>query len=136
MYPWTLCWAPQFHFPFSGGVAQQIEPDISWFFNGIRPEAGNADMEKQAFEVASYGKQLGLMTEVLLSLAGKDTIDKKQAADSLARLTGIYRKIEGVKTANKTQLADTAVALLEQLRSSDPEQFNRIVQRYVVPAEA
>ena len=64
--------APQFHFPFSGAVSQAIDPDIAWFQNLIRPGAGNARIERRAFgEVASYGKQLGLITEVLLEQAAR-----------------------------------------------------------------
>ena len=69
MFPWLWYWAPQVHFPWSGRVAQQIAPDTHWFFGGIRPGAGDARIEEQAFGVASYGKQLGLITEVLLALA-------------------------------------------------------------------
>ena len=33
MYPWFRFWAPQLHFPFSGSVAQRIEPDNRMFFD-------------------------------------------------------------------------------------------------------
>jgi hypothetical protein len=36
---------------------------------GIRPSAGDAEIEAKAFSIASYGKQLGLITEVLVDLA-------------------------------------------------------------------
>ena len=67
MFPWLWFWAPQFHFPWSGSVAQQIDPDLGWFFGAIRPGAGDATVEREAFEVASYGKQLGLISEALVS---------------------------------------------------------------------
>lgn len=69
MYPWLWLWAPRFQFPWSGDVAQDIEPSTSWFFGSIKPEAGNAKIEERAFAIASYGKQLGLITEVLMDLA-------------------------------------------------------------------
>jgi hypothetical protein len=59
MYPWLWIWAPQLHFPWSGGVAQRIEPNANWFFDSISGQPGNAKIEKKAFGVASYGKQLG-----------------------------------------------------------------------------
>jgi hypothetical protein len=65
MFPWLWFFAPQVHYPWSGSVAQQIAPDTDWFFGSIRPGAGDARIEQQAFAVASYGKQLGLITEVL-----------------------------------------------------------------------
>lgn len=131
-YPWSWFWAPELHFPFSGGVAQRIEPNSNWFFDAIRPVSGSADIERQAFEIASYGKQLGLITEVLLSMAGEATIPADQAARSLARLKEIHGKIETLKTSQSTALADTATALLDKLRTSDPAQFDRVMARYSV----
>lgn len=66
MYPWLWFWAPQVHFPWSGAVSQNIEPNTTWFSSLIKPGAGNAQIERRAFEVASYGRQFGLITEVLL----------------------------------------------------------------------
>ena len=40
MNPWFFFWAPQLTMPFGGSVAQRIEPDTTWFFNGIAPTAG------------------------------------------------------------------------------------------------
>jgi hypothetical protein len=53
MFPWLWFYAPQFHFPWSGAVAQRIAPDTHWFFSGIRPGAGDAHIEEQAFGVAT-----------------------------------------------------------------------------------
>jgi len=130
MYPWLWFWAPQFHFPFSGSVAQRIEPDTSWFFAGIRPEAGNGDVEQQIFDVASYGRQLGLVTEVLLAQTAKDTVPAKQAARSLARLKDVYQEIEAVKQRNRDKLTRSAVAALEQLQASDPAGFAQVLSRF------
>ena len=30
MFPWLWLWAPQLHFPWSGDVAQDIEPTTTW----------------------------------------------------------------------------------------------------------
>lgn len=62
MMTWPLIWAPQWHlhFPFSGSVAQDIDPDVNWFFAGIRPQAGNKEIERKAFDIASYGRATGL----------------------------------------------------------------------------
>jgi hypothetical protein len=133
MYPWLWFWAPQFYFPFSGSVAQRIEPDTRWFFDGIRPEAGNADVERQIFDVASYGRQLGLITEVLLSRTSEDAVAPEQAARSLARLEGVYREVETVKRRNCDKLARSAVEALEKLRASDPSGFDEVLARFGQP---
>ena len=94
MLPWFWLWAPRFNYPWSGNFAQDISPDTTWFFGAIKPEAGNGDVEKEIFEVVSYGRQLGLITEVLLSVASTDTIGAEQATESLRRLKHIYAEIK------------------------------------------
>ena len=58
MYPWLWFWAPQFHFPFSGSVAQRIEPDTRWFFDGIPARGrqwrrGKADLRRRLLRPAA-----------------------------------------------------------------------------------
>jgi hypothetical protein len=113
MFPWFWVWAPQFQFPFSGSVMQRIEPDTNWFFAGIRPDAGNGAMEKLIHEdVASYGRQLGLVTEVLLGLLSKDTVTAEHAAESLERLKEIHHEIEALKSRHGGRLALSQPAAL------------------------
>ena len=102
--PWFWFWMPQFqfpaiHFPFSGAVAQRIEPNTNWFFDSIRPWAGDGRIEQQAFDVASYGRQLGLITDLLLDLADQQQPDSPQGREALARLAAIRAQIETLKTA-------------------------------------
>lgn len=134
MVPWFWFWAPQFHFPFSGSVAQRIEPDTRWFFAGIPPEAGNGAVEKEIFDVASYGRQLGLITEVLLSQAAPGTIPPAEAARSLGRLQDVYREVETVKRRHSDKVARSAVAVLEKLQASDPAELARVLARFSQPA--
>ena len=112
MFPWLWFYAPQFHFPWSGAVAQQIAPDTHWFFSGIRPGAGDARIEEQAFGVASYGKQLGLITEVLLALAQESPAASAQAQESIDKLKTIQAEIERLKSAEYERVA---VSLAEQV---------------------
>lgn len=130
MVPWFWFWSPQFHFPFSGSVAQRIEPDTHWFFAGIRPEAGDAETEEQLFDVASYGRQLGLLTEVLLAMADKDSIPAAKAARSLTQLKAVHADIEGVKRGRRDRLARSAVDALDKLAQSDPQQLTEVLARF------
>jgi hypothetical protein len=112
--------APQFHFPFSGGVSQAIDPDITWFQNLIRPGAGDARIERRAFEeVASYGKQLGLITEVLLEQAAR--ADGTES-DAVRKLREMQLQIEGIK-AQEYGLADQALVarVIQALRNGGSE---------------
>ena len=127
MYPWLWFWAPQFHFPFSGSVAQRIDPD---FFSRIPPEAGNGEVEKQIVDIASYGRQLGWITEVLLSRTSPDTVPPEQAAEAQVKLEAAYREIEAVKRLNKAKLSRSAMAVLEKLEASDPEELALVLARF------
>jgi hypothetical protein len=131
MYPWLWFWSPQFHFPFSGSVAQRIDPD---FFAQIPPEAGNGDVEKQIVDVASYGRQLGWITEVLLSNTSNGTVPPEKAAEAQAKLEAVYREIETVKRLNKAKLSRAAVAVLEKLEAHDPAELAMVLARFAKPA--
>jgi hypothetical protein len=128
MFPWFWLWAPRFNYPWSGSVAQEISPDTTWFFGAIKPQAGIGEVEKEIFDVASYGKQLGLITEVLLSLASADAIDSAKAAESLRRLKEIHAEIEKVKAENSHRLAEATIAMLRKLRARDRDAFRRLLR--------
>ena len=123
MLPWFWYWSPQFHYPLSGSVTQD-------FFQSINPAAGVGHIEKQIFDVASYGRQLGLINEVLLSLARPEDLDSDDARASLQRLHAIRDDIEKVKDANRHRLAETAAEVLEKLEKADPAALSRLLDRY------
>jgi hypothetical protein len=129
MYPWLWIWAPQVHFPWSGGVAQRIEPNTNWFFDAIPAQAGNAKVEKQAFEVASYGRQLGLMTEVLIGLTENSPVLSDVAKSSLERLKSIHAEIDKLKAADgQLQVRQIEDALMN-LQKTHKTEFARLKKR-------
>jgi hypothetical protein len=129
MYPWLWLWAPQLHFPWSGNVAQRIEPNTEWFFEGIKPGAGNPRIEQKAFDVASYGKQLGLITDILIDLADRVRPTSDLAALSLERLKTIRNEIERIKTAEYASRAlDIEAQVLELKRKGGPS-YTRLAER-------
>jgi hypothetical protein len=137
MFPWWFwIWTPQFNYPWSGNVAQDISPDTTWFFGAIKPQAGNGEVEKEIFDVASYGKQLGLIMEVLLSVASADTIDPTKSADSLARLKQLYAEIEDVKAENSRRLTEAAIAMLRKLHARDPQAVTRLMREFTAGSDA
>lgn len=115
MFPWPYLWlwAPQWHFPWSGNFAQRIDPDTHWFFAGIRPGAGDARIEERAFGVASYGRQLGLLADVVIDLAQRSAPHSAEAVRALRELQDIATRIERIKD---DEHAATAVQLEAQLR--------------------
>ena len=130
MFPWLWFWAPQVHFPWSGSVAQQIQPNLDWFFDGIRPQSGDATVEREAFDIASYGKQLGLISEALLGLSGRGDVTAAQAQIALGRLEDIREKIETVKSQKTSDTVDTLSAQLETLRLHQPAAFAQLAHQF------
>lgn len=128
MIPYSWMWSPQVHFPFSGNFSQDISPDTSWFFGSIKPTAGIGSIEKEVFEVASYGKQLGLILDVLMPLIGEAESEKSEK--SKETLKALYHDIEKLKAEKKDDLERAAVALLSKLEKADQDMLNRVVDRF------
>lgn len=126
MYPPLWFWAPTFYFPFSGSVAQTIEPDL---FDNIDSNAGNGKIERQACKVASYGRQLGLITEILLDIA-KDpetlALASPKAKESVQRLEIIQATIEQIKAEAPSSIGTEIDACLSQMKTRDPEAFSKL----------
>jgi hypothetical protein len=99
MFPWFWLWAPQLRLPFSGDVAQDIEPRLDWFFAGIKPEAGNARIEARAFDVATYGHQLGVITDLLIEMTERLPAEAQAASAPLRELREIRQRIAAIKDA-------------------------------------
>lgn len=129
MNPWFFFWAPQLTMPFGGSVAQRIEPDTNWFFSGIPPRAGDPVMERKAFEVASYGRQLGLITEVLVDLAAQVPPATEQGRKSLKRLREIQLRIEQLKEQDAIDTLEQIDALLARLEKAHPQRLAQARQR-------
>jgi hypothetical protein len=123
---WT--WAPQIHFPWSGGVMQRIDPDVTWFSNLITPGAGNAAIEEKAFtSVASYGKQLGLITEVLLALV--DQADLRSESKSVEKLRLIQQRIESLKTIEYTLANDQIVEQVSKIQERGGSELRELAMQ-------
>lgn len=129
MFPWFWVWAPQLHFPWSGSVAQRIEPNTGWFFDAISKDAGDGRIEKRAFDVASYGRQLGLLTEVLIGVADEQQSLSPEAASSLRRLKVIRAEIEKIKEEETDSLAHEVEERIRRLKQTNTTEFARLSAR-------
>jgi hypothetical protein len=128
MYPWLWFWAPQVHYPWSGALSQNIHPNTAWFSDLINPGAGNARIEQQAFSVASYGKQLGLITEVLIGVAEQAKALSPEAAESLARLREIKTAIDAIKDSEYGDAATRLAADIRSIRDRGGAEYARLSQ--------
>jgi GTP-binding protein EngB required for normal cell division len=127
MLPWLQS---NFNFPLSGNVNQKIEPD--WFSNTINADVGDSEIEREIFQkVASYGKQIGMVTEVLISIADKLKIDSNaNAIQSLAELKKLQTRIESIKISKKNRIKEKSKTILDKLRVCDPEGFKKLMEEY------
>lgn len=128
MIPWFWIWSPILHFPWSGSVAQQIEPNTNWFFDAIKPDAGDARIEKKAFERASYGKQLGLITEILLAEADAGKLQAEQGEVALKQLRQIRQDIELIKQSEAAVTARELAADIKRLKRRSPAEYAELLR--------
>lgn len=123
-------WSPQINLPLSGGVTQDLAPDINWFFQSIPPQAGVGSIEREVFRVASYGRQLGLILDILLPLARNASLEDERAKQSLAELENVYEEICEVKRESKAEMEQAAVRLLKKIEEADGEMLHRVIAEF------
>lgn len=117
MFPWYWFWMPHLDFPLSGDVQQ------GWnlLFRHISPQAGRGLLEQKIFtETASYGTQLGLLTDVLMQLVencpNSGNIKKSEA----------YKTLETKNAEIKVQIQKDRQEHREQLIQSLKDWIKRI----------
>lgn len=129
MFPWYWIWTPHLNYPWSGGVAQRIEPNTNWFFDAIPDHAGNGRIEKKAFDVASYGRQLGLLIEVLIEVAEKQSSLSPESATSLSRLKDVNARIEEIKREQDIYTSEEIENKIIELKKNNPDKFRELQSR-------
>lgn len=121
-----------FMWPFSlfapGNLNQPILP--GWSFGNVSVNyAGNAEIEKDVVEkVASYGKQLGVITDVVLELTGDRPVGKN---GPLAQLRDIAAKVEEIKVQQKRSLREKASDAMAKLAETNEAEAQRIARAYL-----
>ena len=128
MFPWLWFWAPKIDFPLSGNVSQDFMTD--WFFSGIQSRAGDGKVEQKIFNQFSYGKQLGVIAEVLLSVAEKGYINQDQATKALQQLKEIHSEATAIKNDECIALREQAVTSLNKLKEKDPLELHKILNDF------
>jgi 3-deoxy-D-manno-octulosonic-acid transferase len=126
MNPWLFPWWGLFKWPLSGDVTQDIAPNTSW----LSPQfefnfAGNRRIEATVVaDVASYGKQLGILSEAMLELAdGKNGL-------AVERLKALTDQIDEVKHQYEDRLEQKVKADLDQLKQKDQKALKRLLDQY------
>jgi hypothetical protein len=128
---WWWLYMPQHHWPLSGAVTQDIE-------TALLRQARDSRVEREVLsDVASYGRQLGVLTDVVLALARAadgETI-RAEAGDALDKLEDIARRVEAIKRRRAPRAEDLQRAL-DELRRRDPAAWRELLagQQRLLPA--
>ncbi|MBV9508720.1 MAG: hypothetical protein JO303_00380 [Caulobacteraceae bacterium] len=129
MFPWLL------KMPASGDVWQKVTNVTDWFSPRLEMNfAGDPQIEQQVNEhVASYGAQLGLLTEAVLGLA--DSKHDARFHEAVKRLKDIQAKVEKLK-ADRPAPAKSALQAMEELRRTDGKAYDEVLEKLGVKAAA
>ena len=121
---------PDIFFPGAAGNWQEImtrwwSPNIAFNF------AGNAAIEREVTEeVASYGRQIGWLNDVVAALANDaPAVTNDAKADAAYKaLMDARGTIEAIKERRKASAYDTAYAALAKLGAADKGEYGRLVR--------
>ena len=113
-----------FRAPWSGNVAQRIT--APWFSPSLTVNyAGDAAVEDRVVtEVASYGKQLGWLTEMVIASANGQPLP----TETLARLEKAAREIDAIKEQSRASAIEAANNALDRLERDNPAQYNELLR--------
>jgi len=108
----------------SGDVFQRIAP--SFFSPSIAVTyAGNRAVEGEVVtDVASFGTQLGILSDAILDLAGE------RDSKAMARLRRLVTQVEEVKRRRRASAEEGARDALDALAGCDPRALERLIAEY------
>ncbi|TCK04268.1 hypothetical protein [Marinobacterium mangrovicola] len=123
MNEWMNPWWWMFNSPLSGDVDQSIAPVTQWFSPQVDVTlAGNPKLESLITRrVASYGSQLGTLTDAVLELVeGKDS-------EPAQKLRELAAKIEEEKQHLLLKSLGDLKTALNALKQNNPEVFDQLL---------
>jgi hypothetical protein len=113
-----------FRLPLCGDVNQRIT--APWFSPSLTVNyAGDPAVEDRVVtEVASYGKQLGWLNDIVLALATKQAIPP----DRLSSLETAVKEINAIKRQTQVSAVDAANKALDQLKRDEPDAYAELLR--------
>lgn len=118
-----------FMFPGAGGNWQTI--DTRWWSPNVTVNfAGNPAVEREVTEdVASYGRQIGWLNDIVLALSGDAAIERNsKAGESLMKLKEAQTKIDAIKKRRQDVAVNNARGALVNLAATDQDAYSRLVR--------
>jgi hypothetical protein len=113
-----------FRAPLSGDVNQRIT--APWFSPSLTVNyAGDPKIEDRVVtEVASYGRQLGWLSEIVLALANEKPIPE----DALQKLEKAAKRIAAIKNDVQASALDAAKTALDRLEKEQPGDYEKLLR--------
>ncbi len=113
-----------FRLPLSGDVNQRIT--APWFSPSLTVNyAGDPAIEDRVVtEVASYGKQLGWLNDIVLALSNQQPVPK----DTLSCLEKAVEKINAIKKETQLSAVDAANNALDRLKRDEPDAYAELLR--------
>jgi hypothetical protein len=129
---WLRLWSPTINLPGSGGIGKfNYHPYTTWAAPTLF--SGNEAVEQVVYrDVATPGKQLGRLTDVVLQLVDELTKLDSNIADSecVKKLTEMTTRIKSIKTTVEDNTVAATKELLDKLKATDVEGFNALMKEY------
>lgn len=129
---WLRLWSPTINLPGSGGIGKfNYHPYTTWGAPTLF--SGNEAVENVVYrDVATPGRQLGKLTDVVLELVDELTQRDSKIADSesVKKLIAMSEKIKSIKEVVEDNTAAAAKELLDKLQATDNEAFNALIKEY------
>lgn len=126
MMPWLNLWPggqPPVDAPLSGDVSQWFRIFSPTIVNG----EGDPELEREIVEnVATYGKQIGELTDVVLALAAHAGLPETAA---LGELKAIAAAVAAKKAEYRKNALERARKAMDELREHDPEGYALLLTR-------
>ena len=117
MFPFMIN-SPIIEYPLSGNVTQDISPHFRKDIKGV-PE-----IEHEVITgVASYGKQLGKLTEAVLALAALHEDDPDKHPQELKKLAELARDVEGAKAKALEAVKARVKTAMDDWERLDPDGY-------------
>ncbi|MEI2384177.1 hypothetical protein [Breoghania sp. JC706] len=120
MFPFF--WPTEVKFPGADGNYQMISPTSGWFSTTVNYKGSPVIEQRIASEVAGAGRQLGIITEAVLELAGT------RKGEKIDRLREMNARIAEIKQRSLSQMRREARETLEALAERDKDEARRVAE--------
>jgi hypothetical protein len=129
---WLRLFSPTINLPGSGSIGGfSYQPYTTWEAPTLY--RGDQNVEQLVYrDVASPGKQLGKLTEVVLELA--DAVAKLDSdiatSENVRELKCLSERVEAIKLTVNVNAEAVAKEALEKLKAVDPEKLSQLIKQF------